>query len=568
MNKLIKKMFTNRGISNPKEYMNEIDRDEHGLLKRIDGLAAALYNIHLANKHIVVLPDFDMDGIMSGVVGFAGLSVLGFRVSLFIPDPKDGYEFTPATIDRLISEYPDVDVIITCDVGVACVNGISYAIDKGVEVLVTDHHTQSEDSKRNNRASVIVDPMCTDESYEHPQICGAYVFYQCLYYLADKYYSSSELDYIRNLRVFAGIGTISDSMPLLYENRQLVRDAVDMCRLLFMDDALFVSDMRFANDNYKHAFLGLYEAIKIFVDMGTVSHISDITEEFFGFYLAPMFNSVKRLNGDMRKAFGVFFGYNRQACVEYLYELNVKRKTLVETELQSILDTHQPYAPYIYISDASSGVLGLLATKLLSINGVPTVVVRKDGKKYTGSGRSLPWFPFLSKVLSEGFYVAGHELAFGIGISDSRELKSLYAYLDKEVGDILASAPDVVNPDVVPDFVIALDATGDTDIDLELFEEYISELDYYRPFGQGFPSPVITLKFRADEGVWQTLGSTKQHLKITLPRQFPVLCFNQAEYNSYADTDVTVYVTGHLVINRFRDVKSVNFIGDIERIEA
>ena len=85
MNRLVKKTLENRGYT--EEFLNDINCADHDVLKDSDILCQRLRSIFEAKKHLVIIPDFDMDGIMSGVVGFAGLAELGFNVSLFIPNP-------------------------------------------------------------------------------------------------------------------------------------------------------------------------------------------------------------------------------------------------------------------------------------------------------------------------------------------------------------------------------------------------------------------------------------------------------------------------------------------------
>lgn len=566
VNKLIAKTFENRGIECPEAYMSEINNPEHDSLKDIDVLCTHLHNIYESHKHIVILPDFDTDGIMSGVIGFAGLSELGFRVSLFVPDPADGYGFTPDTIKRLLDEYPDVDAILTCDVGVSCLEGIDYAVTQGVEVLVTDHHIQSTLSADTISANVVVNPMRVDESYEHPQICGAYVLYQCLQRYADCYHTALECEQINRLRVFAGVGTISDSMPILYENRQLVRDAVNICRLFFTGGSDFAVNAVYGCQTYCRAFYGLTKILDMFSDTGVVLSSDDITESFFGYYLAPMLNSVKRLCGDMSKAFGVFFGSDVDNDICYLYDLNRQRKNLVKDKFNEIYDGDQPFAPYIYISDAPSGILGLLAMKIMNKTGLPTVVVSEVGTSYKGSGRSPLWYPFLTTVTNaQNVYVAGHEHAFGVDITDISELEQLYDFLSNDVSNIIEDNPDIITTEPVYDFVIATDGSGDINIDLFLFGEYLGELEWYQPFGVCFSEPVIKLRFRASEGVWSVMGSTKQHLKILLPHGFEVLCFNQASFINMADAGGMVEVIGHLSANEFNGHYTINFIGEFKK---
>lgn len=563
MNKLIEKVFENRGYD--KDFIRSINNPEHDDLKDVGELARRLKLIYDSGDKIVILPDFDMDGIMSGTLGFAGLAELGFNVSLFIPNPADGYEFTSKTIDRLISEYPDVKVILTCDTGISCYDGVKYAKDMGLDVIITDHHKQNDKKLSDMKADCIVNPMRVDETYAHPEICGAYVLYQCVQYYAECFADSQTVEQIKRLRVFAGMGTISDSMPLRYENRRLVKDCISICRLIWSKgNEWFVTALQ-GTTAYKSAFVGLFEVLDRFASEGKIKSSSDINESFVGYYLAPMFNSVKRMEGDMSRAFGVFFRDNRKDDIDYLFSLNNRRKVLVEDYYERLISNEgdQPFAPYVYISEAASGILGLLATKILNETGTPVIVVRKcDDGMYRGSGRSPVWYHMISRCSEAGFYVSGHEVAFGIGITDKRELKSLVAFLKKDVSDVKASL-DADEFDFKPDFVIATDGTGDTAIDIPLFAEYLNEIDSYRPFGSAFPEPVSVLRFRPEECEWTVIGSTKQHLKLRFGRGFSVLCWNQANLMDKAKKWSEVCVVGHLAINEFNNVFTINFMGDI-----
>ena len=112
-NRLIAKMFENRGWS--EDYIREIDRDSHGPMMNVEQLIDAMDAARNSGFEFTLLSDFDMDGIMSGTLGFAGLSELGFKVNLFMPEPDEGYGFKERTIGRLVAQYPNTDVIITSD---------------------------------------------------------------------------------------------------------------------------------------------------------------------------------------------------------------------------------------------------------------------------------------------------------------------------------------------------------------------------------------------------------------------------------------------------------------------
>ena len=553
MNRLVEKTFENRGYS--PAFLHDINVSDHALLEHVDTLCEHLNALRVQNQKLVILPDFDMDGIASGVLLFAGLSELGFSVSLFIPRPEDGYGFDTAVIDRLMSEYPDTHTILTCDVGVAENDAIAYAQSFGLQVLVTDHHAQTPDTI--SLADVLVDPMSLTDTYAFPYICGAHVAYQCLEQYAFLYGTVSDREQIARLRVFAGIGTVSDGMPVLHENRQLVRDMISISRMIFCDGDDMIVNMVSGCDVYRRAFYGLFVMLKTFSDAGVIQDEFDIDEDFFGYYFAPAFNSIKRMSGDLSRAFLVFFGGEPEKDAEYLIQLNSLRKIEVARYMKELEESDQPYAPFVYLSDAPSGILGLLAQKLVT-DEHPVVVLRKDGT-YHGSGRSPEWYPFLERVFPADFYAAGHNAAFGVGLKNKTEIKRLVTFLQT---DMLTVGKDVEQKPFVPDFVISQDGSGDTPIDILLFREYLSEINHFRPFGKGFPAPSILLRFTKQESEWEYLGKTRSHLKIHLPYGFTVLLWNQAGMMSLRDETDTYFVLGHLELSEFRGNHTMNFIGD------
>lgn len=558
MNRLIQRTFENRGYT--EDFLREINVSTYDTLKDIDTLAVRLKEIHDEGIAITVYPDFDFDGIAAGSTGFAGFSELGFKVNLYVPNPSEGYGITPDTISDLMMKYPDTKVIITCDTGISGYEAAKYCKSIGVELLVTDHHTQEASID----ANIVVNPMRMDETYAHPRICGAFVMYQVLQYYADLYCNSFTQDQIRRLRVFAGIGTISDTMPLLYENRQVVKDAILICRLVYGDG----SPESIVNipgcDIYRRAFWGIYQAMKVCEDYGIIKSADSIDEDFFGFYLAPIFNSTKRMNGDMNKTFGVFFANEPYRNMDYLFQLNAKRKELVERECNAILEADQPYAPYVYFTTANPGVLGLLAMKLMSRTGLPTFVLRDDGKsadgnRYHGSGRAPEWFPCITN-LKDVISIAGHEFAFGCGISNETSLERFVRIINHDIPEALASAD--LQEDV-PDFIIATDWSADTGIDIGLFDDYLNELETYRPFGKDFPAPLVKFIFSNKDVIeWKAIGKAKQHLKISFVNGFDVLCWNQAHLITQKDSFDTHTVMGHLGRSEFQGVMSVNFEGN------
>lgn len=570
MCKLMNLMLERRGYT--PEFLKAIENSQHRELKSTQEMIDYLKFIHDNQLLMVIMTDFDMDGIAAGVCNLAGYAELGFNVALFLPDATKGYGFDSSDIDRLMAQYPGVSVIITSDVGITCYEGITYAKDHGIDVLVTDHHKEQNYPANCKRAAVTVNPMRMDEEYEHPGICGAYVAHQILTSYAKKYGTIDQQEQIRRLIVFAGFGTISDSMPVLYENRDVVREAINMCRIVYSDGDPFVVQAIRGTDVYRRAFYGIYQTMRMFADMGKLPNgIYSIDEDFFGYYLAPTFNSIKRMEKDSIHAFNVFFGAEpyKEAC--YLFELNEERKQLVDTYLNQIfaeLDAGlQPFADScIYISQAPGGICGLIAQRLIAHTGRPTLVLREVDGKFKGSGRSPAWYPLLTRCVPMGFYLAGHEVAFGAGFTDKRELKAFATFLQHDVNTVMAELGEEFFASMKGsyDFVISADGSEDVDIDILAFYEFLTELKRLHPFGKDFEKPRIKLKLNPeDEQTWLVMGSVKQHLKIVMEHSFTILCWNQASYIGLQNHDKPLYFEGYLDMSVYNDSHSINFVGTL-----
>ena len=470
------------------QFLDEIEQVTKDSLMDIDLLADLLQVIYLAKRKITILPDFDMDGIMSAVVGYAGMSDLGFEVSLYEPDPSKGYGFDASTIDDLLRKHPGTEAIITCDTGITCYEGVAYAKSLGLTVLVTDHHLQKSRDKL--QADVIVDAKRIDDMYETSDICGAYTLWKCLHHYATKYRDGERIDNIEKLRVFASIGTVSDVMPVLYENRKLLKDGITWCNALFEPETS-IAELFATNDyallktihgheTFVSAFYGLYNLLQVLYDTGKFK--VQVNEELFGFYVAPMFNSLKRLEKPVRIAYDVFFNVSRSLeSIDKLMELNERRKQLVERYYAELKEQLQPYEPYIYISQAPAGILGLLATKVMEETGLPTMVVRQEKTKFHGSGRSPEWYPCNSRMTIAGFYLAGHEGAFGVGFTDKREMKSALAFLEKDVIEVYNTLE--VDEDVEPELVFG---SEEIELSLDMMKRASRVIEGFRPFGRGF----------------------------------------------------------------------------------
>ncbi len=561
MNRLTRLMLERRSWK--PEWIQEINCPVHQPLEHLDGVCETLRNIRDNQEKIVVLPDFDTDGIMSGVLGTAGLGELGFNVGLFVPDPHNGYGFNAAEIKRLLQDHPDTKWILTCDVGITCFEGIQYAASQGVQVIVTDHHPASQDKFGNlnlPEALWVVDPMIDD--YEHKSICGAYVLWQTLYHFARMYGTSQQIQNIENLRVFAGIATISDMMELTYENRDLVRDAIRICRIL---DACIVpecSELMYGSMYYSSAMRGLHTLLQTLRQNKKIRHPEyDIHEDLFGFYISPAFNAIKRTDTDLRCAFNVFFSNEQAPASRNLISINEQRKSLEKIYFDKLSEDEQPYAPLIYLSEAPGGILGLLAGRLCAESGLPVVVLNKE--TLGGSGRSPEWFPFRKMMEPTGVFTGGHQGAFGIRFEPSDSLSGFKKELQKKIRETIQNLPQEMFRPKVYDFTISTMQDGDVALDLPAFSEFLDDMEHLAPFGRGFEKPNQLFRFMPNHATITQIGKKRQHIKCSFPYGFNLFLWNQGGLYEELCNAEYIEVDGQLQRSCYMDEVSVSFTGSV-----
>lgn len=532
-------------------FLDGIEDGSHGELVGTEDSIKLLHEAHEARARVCVLPDFDCDGVMSGTLGYVALSELGFDVGLFIPSPKRGYEVTLGDVDRLMSENPGCSLVITCDVGISARDAVSALRSRGVSVVVTDHHKEDADTVPSGCA--IVDPARDIDPYAHPAICGAYVLWQVMRSYAAAF-EPAKVAAIDELRVFAAIGTVSDMMPMLYENRVLVKDGLRTLGAV-MDDP---SCSRWARGTapFVEAFGGLRRLLDRLRSDGKMR--DGITEDLIGYYMAPMINSIKRVDGDMFDAFGTFLSPDHDGCIDALVLDNERRKSLVADAMALVDGTDQPLAPFVYVVDAPKGTLGLIATRLRNRSGLPCCVLDRS---LSGSGRSPDWYPFLTRVRPTGVFCAGHEGAFGLGVGSMANAGRLRDHLAADTALVMSRMPERTS--VSYDLLVGPASLGcDVAASGSGLLPVIADIEAMRPYGRGFEAPVIGLAFPYGDASWRRIGSDGQHLKATLPGGFDALFWNQAD-TFLAGTPDIVGAYGSLSVNSFRGSDAAQFMGDI-----
>ncbi len=566
------------------EYLAAIDSEEHDALKDLETMVTALEELRRSGSTVTIAPDFDMDGIASGVLGYAGLKELGFEVNLHVPDYRRGHDLTPEDIAEIHRSYPATTALLTCDGGVNSHAGVRAAQAMGWKVLVTDHH---EELAPGSAADVTVDPCRLDETYALRGICGAHVLYQVLEAYAAKH-QPFKLWAIRLLRLFAGLGTVSDVMPVLYENRQLVRDSLSIARLLRASAPslipnryggldpdpdsievakatllqLLAAEQGEHDPAYLAAFEGFAILLKAFAQAGKVRSVDDIDEGFYGFYIAPAMNSPRRIGTPLSDCFTVFTSAvtaQKLAAAQRIIANNERRKELVVEHLEELTTGDQPLAPWVYFSHAPAGMYGLLANQLMERSGHPVIVLNRPttlSEPLSGSGRAPGWFDIITTFEEhDDLQAIGHQQACGVKLRTAEALDELVEVLAAATRAAMLVAGDAIKP--AGDLVLGAGPECDAPLaDVEPLIELVRRIETLRPFGHGFVEPLFEIVldgFRVDR-----IGSEKQHLRLVTRTGLACLWWNAADEQhdqlveiAHSDSGPVRFL-GRLQLNTFR----------------
>lgn len=409
--------LASRGISHASDLSGEIkDLLPPQLMKNCMEAGKLLAQCILEKKKIVIVGDYDCDGASGVAVGILGLRLLGAVFPDFlIPDrEKDGYGLSTFLVDRALMDK--ADVLLTVDNGISAVEAVAYAKDKGMTVIVTDHHLPGDVLPE---ADFIVNPNQPGDEFPSKSLCGAGVMFYLL--LATRSalremgeFSGKVQPNLLTLIDLVALATIADVVPLDRNNRILVTKGIERIRQNKLQS-------------------GLSALLKV-----AGRNCFDISATELAFSIAPRINAAGRLSTN---DLGVYCLISADAptafdFAEKLEELNkerkVKEREMQQDALSSIGSLDDPEAPAICLYDPSwhSGIVGLVASRIKDSYYCPTIAFApstEDGREgeIKGSGRSISGvhlrdtLDLISKehpglILKFG----GHSLAAGLTIKE------------------------------------------------------------------------------------------------------------------------------------------------------
>ena len=423
-----------------------------------EGMAAVvdlLLSAAGAGRRITVHGDYDVDGVCATAILVAALRSLGAQCDWYIPDRLgEGYGLSVAGVKQLVARGSDL--LLTADCGITCATEVEEARAAGMEVVVTDHHSPPEQLPD----CPILHPELS--GYPFAQLCGTGVAYKLACALRASGAGSSEEADEADLDLVA-LATVADVVPLVGENRSLVRRGLAVAR--------------------RARRPGMRALIA-----ASGSEAERLDEGDFGFRLAPRINAAGRL---YRADAGVelFLTDDPQRADEIASELDRvnRERQHTEREVEAAAEAARRDLPD-HLRDAAAlviagngwhpGVVGIVASRLVERHWRPVILLSFDGDSGRGSGRSITGFDLLGglEACSEHLVrFGGHRAAAGLELQASELERFRDAFISHAAQQL---GPEDLTRTESIDALVGGDGLG-----LELAEE----LERLGPFGAGNP---------------------------------------------------------------------------------
>ncbi|MEA1983973.1 MAG: single-stranded-DNA-specific exonuclease RecJ [Campylobacterota bacterium] len=429
-----------------------------------------------ANKRITLVGDYDVDGVSSTAIMVDFFRQIPYPLEAIIPNRfRDGYGVSPNVLERV-----DTDLVITVDNGISAIEAARICKERGIDLIITDHHTPSEVLPD---ALYIVDPKLEACEYPFKEICGAQVAWLMLGLVKKEL--SLNIDMLQFLDILA-IAIIADIMPLIDINRALVKRGLQLLMTSQRPSSIIIRD--FLNKK-------------------------SITSEDIAFSIAPRLNSAGRLE-DASIALDFFTAPDTNRAYkqfELLGKLNDLRKETEAQTTQKAISQVNANDKVIVVSGEGwhEGVVGIVAARLVDKFGRPAIVLSVEDGIAKGSARSIGDVSIYELIkANEGFLTkfGGHKMAAGLGLKE----ENIVTFRET----INISASTIAEEDFIPKSQVSGILSAE-DIDLEL----LGLLEQFEPFGEANLRPTFLLKDAEVVGI-KLMGADKSHSRIEV-RQYP-----------------------------------------------
>lgn len=547
-NPLLNRIYQGRGVGSREELSLTLQQLHHPKqLANIEQATSLLVEAFKQQWRIVVVGDFDADGATSTALAVSALRQFGYQqVDYLIPDRfSQGYGLSQSVAEMVIVK--GADLVLTVDNGISSFEGIALLVEKGIQVLVTDHHLPAETLPP---AKAMVNPNLVDCLFPSKSLAGVGVIFYVIMALRAVFREQSlfvgkEPNVAEYLDLVA-LGTVADVVPLDHNNRILVHQGLNRIRA-------------------GHCRAGLRALAEV-----SKRELATLQAGDLGFAIAPRLNAAGRLE-NMSLGVELLLCENvataRQLALE-LDSLNQTRKEFEQemksealaicAKLPSLMQNEQAHGIVLYQPDWHQGVIGILASRIKDQFHRPVIAFAKESEEsdcLKGSARSISGLhmrDLLERI--DSLYpeliikFGGHAMAAGLTIKEQDFIR-FQKIFDKVIGE-------TVEPEQLQGIIYTDGKLQPEEMNLHTAEL----LKQAGPFGQNFAEPLFEGEFR----ILQQKLLAGKHLKLMVENErgmlFDAIWFN-VDLRLYPDLSIKkARLIYKLDINEFRGNRSVQLL--------
>lgn len=543
---VVAQLLLSRGITDPNVARQFVD-PKLNLLREPDDLPGATLAAEViceaiaARQRITIYGDYDADGMTATAILYRCLKLLHAEVDFYIPHRIDeGYSLNIEALEKIASQ--GTQLVITVDCGVASVAEAARAYELGMRLVITDHHQLAEELPR---AEAIVHPGFPHDPYPFAGLCGAAVAFKVAWAICQRASDGQKVserlkNYLLQAVGLAAIGTVADVVPLVDENRILVRYGLGCLKTqptvgiaALMRSTKLVEKQRLECDD-------------------------------IGFAIGPRLNAAGRM-GQAELAIELLTTENQQRAdtiAQYMEELNVQRQNLERTMTRAAIkqarefgDPEQATALVLADHEWHAGVIGIVAGRLAEKFNCPVVMIANDPlgiKPGTGSARSVPGFN-LHEALAE----CGHLLESHGGHAAAAGLRVMPANLDAFRQEFCRIASEkLCEAERCVELVVDAEASLQM-----LTRQIVEQIENLAPFGHGNNRPLFCASDVRLAGRVKRMGATGRHLSMMFDQygvKIRAVAFGGGDWEEeLARIDGPLSIAFRPVLNSFRGRTSV-----------
>lgn len=541
---IVARLLVQRGVTTPDaayDFLNPSFDQLHDpfLLPDVEVACERIKTALHGREKILVHGDYDGDGVTSAALWGRVLEKLGADVEVFVPHrQRDGYDMRRSFVER--AKEQGVGLIITTDCGIQRIAEVEHAREAGIDVIVTDHHTPKADGSL-PPAVAVINPNRRDSKYPFSDLAGVGVAFRVCEALV-RTLGHNVANYRRSYLDLATIGTVTDVVPLLDENRVFVFHGLDALR------------------NSKKP------GLQALLEVAGCNNGKPLNAGTIGFQIGPRLNAASRVE-ETQYALDLLMTkdpYEAQRLARKLHDLNDQRREIqarvADEAIAQIAQMDIAEMRCLVLSgyDWPGSIVGIVASKIVERFHRPCVIIAKNEETGSGRGsaRSIGAFNVVEAIdrckdLLEEY--GGHAHAAGLSI-ESENIPDFAAQMNR------LAAMQLTDEDCVPSIEVAQVVTPS-----DLCPAILDQIAWLAPFGASNPAPRFVSRSVPIRQIQRM--SEGKHLKLRFDAEglsrwgkVDAIWWNKGELAEGLEEGMSLDICYRPEFNEFRGERSVQFM--------